>query len=112
MPRKGDLSESVKYIGKRFGCLRIIDIYQDKNYIRAFCKCDCETIKHFILNNIKRGNTVSCGHMAKRITRDRSLRHGMYNTLEYIAWKGARERCYNKNNRNYENYGGRGIEVC
>lgn len=27
-------------------------------------------------------------------------------------WAGMKARCYNKNNKNYPNYGGRGIEVC
>jgi len=29
---------------------------------------------------------------------------------EYQAWKGAKERCLNPNNRQYKSYGGRGIK--
>jgi len=31
---------------------------------------------------------------------------------EYRAWEDMRQRCYNKNNASYKNYGGRGITVC
>lgn len=30
----------------------------------------------------------------------------------YKCWKAMRQRCYNSNNPQYENYGGRGIQIC
>lgn len=33
-------------------------------------------------------------------------------TKENAAWRGMLERCYNKKNDSYPNYGGRGIQVC
>lgn len=30
----------------------------------------------------------------------------------YLAWRNARQRCYNPHNENYPRYGGRGIRVC
>ena len=30
----------------------------------------------------------------------------------YNRWRGMLNRCYNKNNDNYQYYGGRGIQVC
>jgi len=33
-------------------------------------------------------------------------------TPEYETWSGLKQRCYNKNARDYERYGGRGITVC
>ena len=39
-------------------------------------------------------------------------RHGKSHTPEHEAWSGMRQRCYNKNKKGYENYGGRGIKVC
>ena len=39
-------------------------------------------------------------------------KHGMRYTKFYEAWRGIRQRCNNKNNRNYHHYGGRGIKVC
>lgn len=39
-------------------------------------------------------------------------KHGMYGTRLYHIWNGLRERCLNPNNKDYNNYGGRGITVC
>jgi hypothetical protein len=33
-------------------------------------------------------------------------------TIEYRTWSGMKNRCYNKNESGYKNYGGRGIKVC
>jgi hypothetical protein len=40
------------------------------------------------------------------------MHHGMRYTSEYLIWKGMKSRCYNRNEQNYKNYGGRGITVC
>lgn len=33
-------------------------------------------------------------------------------TPEYKSWARMKNRCYNKGNKSYKNYGGRGIKVC
>lgn len=33
-------------------------------------------------------------------------------TPTYFAWRNMRSRCYNKNDINFWNYGGRGISIC
>lgn len=38
--------------------------------------------------------------------------HGKSYTRLYNIWQGMKQRCTNPNNRNYKQYGGRGIEVC
>lgn len=38
--------------------------------------------------------------------------HGMSSTRLYRVWGGMKDRCYNKNCKNYPHYGGRGIVVC
>lgn len=38
--------------------------------------------------------------------------HGLNNTSEYRTWCSIKQRCYNKNNIHYKNYGGRGIIMC
>lgn len=37
---------------------------------------------------------------------------GRCKTRTYISYRSMLQRCYNKKNPNYPNYGGRGIEVC
>lgn len=38
--------------------------------------------------------------------------HGLCYTPEYATWERIRIRCFDKNCRDYVNYGGRGITVC
>lgn len=38
--------------------------------------------------------------------------HGLSHTVEYATWKRVRNRCLNKNSRDYSDYGGRGIGLC
>jgi len=40
------------------------------------------------------------------------ITHGMCNTKPYNSWRAMKERCYNKHNNQYHNYGNRGITVC
>ena len=39
-------------------------------------------------------------------------RHGLYKTKLYRVWEKMKSRCNNPNNRNYPDYGGRGIFIC
>lgn len=38
--------------------------------------------------------------------------HGMRYTSFYRVWQNMKDRCSNKNNKQYKDYGGRGIYVC
>lgn len=38
--------------------------------------------------------------------------HGMAGTRIYYTWKNMKARCFNVNNSEFKNYGGRGITVC
>jgi hypothetical protein len=52
-------------------------------------------------------DTKSCGCQNPKGTI-----HGMAYTSIYRVWKSMISRCFNRNNRNWHNYGGRGITVC
>lgn len=38
--------------------------------------------------------------------------HGQHGTRTYQAWKNMRQRCSNRNRKDWVHYGGRGIVVC
>ena len=40
------------------------------------------------------------------------ITHGQTGTRLYESWTDMKKRCYNPKNKRFENYGGRGIEVC
>lgn len=49
----------------------------------------------------------------KEIWLEETKKHGYAHKLSlYYIWKSMKERCNNKNDKSYKNYGGRGIKVC
>ena len=69
--------------------------------------CDCGNEKVLCANDVKR-RTKSCGCFQSK----GNFKHGMKGTRTYASWKGIKERCLNKNCKDYKNYGGRGITIC
>lgn len=60
------------------------------------------------------GKTKSCGCIARKILIERNTTHGLsrIESQTYKVWKDMRGRCYRKNNKDYKDYGARGIIVC
>ena len=56
------------------------------------------------ISNVKRGQTKGCGCL-------NGVNHGLSCNKFYHTWNGMMYRCYNKTNKSYLNYGGRGIKV-
>ena len=48
----------------------------------------------------------------KRRGKDGRELHGLTKHPLYPTWNDMKDRCYNKNNKQYHDYGGRGIKVC
>lgn len=105
-------------IGKQYGYLIVTEFLGRKNsLIKVMAKCQCGVIKEYFLGNLKKVNhTTSCGCHKKAISGDAVRTHGFSGNKNkhplYRIWGMMIERCYNRNNKNYENYGGRGVTVC
>lgn len=76
------------------------------------CLCKCGNIVDVIGNDIVTGHTKSCGCIKSEAISKSRTTHGRTRTTEYVAWLSMKARCYNQNNQDYQNYGGRGIKVC
>lgn len=98
--------------GKRFGRLLVIKKIDDKEGDYWHCRCDCGVEKDIIGRSLRKGVTQSCGCRQHDIVRTRNTTHGETNTRLNRIWRGMKTRCYNKNRKEYERYGGRGITVC
>jgi hypothetical protein len=106
--------------GRRFSRLLVLGIAgKDENgCIRWLCQCDCGKQKTVYGLNLTRGFSKSCGCLQKERAAESStgnswsVTHGCHRTPEYVAWQGIIQRCLNPNNKSYDNYGGRGIQVC
>ena len=61
---------------------------------------------------LKNGTSTSCGCLRVELTVERSRTHGMTKSREYETWHRMKQRCLDKNNEHYKDYGARGIRVC
>lgn len=100
--------------GTRYGRLVVVRrvIPKDGGHTRVSVKCDCGIRKVVMAQNLRRGLTNSCGCLMRERARAVNQTHGLSGTTEYHSWTSAKGRCFNKSNRAYPHYGGRGIVMC
>src|SRR5690554_4682363 len=80
---------------------------------RCVGRCVCGKEKSFLLSNLRRGRTRSCGCLRAKHIRDGAKCEGDSNGSKlYYAWINMRTRCYNENFIGFEYYGGKGVRVC
>lgn len=99
--------------GASFGKLKVLGISEKrkkKNRCITYwaCLCECGTSVIVSTNDLRTGNTSSCGCGRKGI----NSTHGESKTRLYRTWRGIKNRCLNPNEMGYEYYGGRGIRLC
>ncbi len=87
------------------------DYTKNKNRTGArwICKCECGkvlSISGWDLRSPTGYKSCGCSKMEHCTT------HNMAHTPEYEVWKGITKRCYNKNCKQFKDWGGRGIKMC
>ncbi len=92
----------IEDLGMRYATEKSSRKYRYGLFECAYCKKEFEAV----FNNVKTGCTKSCGCQKGGIT------HGLCNNKFYNTWKQMVGRCNNPKNKNYKDYGGRGIIVC
>jgi len=99
--------------GVIFGQLKVISRAENAGRRpRWFCLCSCGNEKVVLGENLRMGYTKSCGCSHKEKSSKANSTHKKTGTVEYTAWINMLSRCYNRNKKDFKNYGGRGIEVC
>lgn len=96
--------------GKQFGKLtirRYVGTTAGKKNAIWEADCQCGTTINAQANNLRSGNTTSCGLCDRE---KRHYVHGGRRTTEYSAYHTAYQRCNNPKNARYYRYGARGIE--
>ena len=109
------MPKHIEMVGQRFGRLTVLE-YAGTNKHRKgmwLCECDCGNITPPVVGaNLKSGSTKSCGCLRDEVnTTDAKYNHIKYGRLYYI-WRGMKQRCYDKNTKQFCDWGGRGIVVC
>lgn len=99
--------------GRKFGKLTVIEYAGESKHQKAQweCLCECGNTKIVIAGNLKNRKTKSCGCIHKEQLSRIRKKHGETGSRLYTTWRGMKDRCSNPNNRDFKNYGGRGIEV-
>lgn len=112
------MGKFIDLTGQKFGRLVVIEcVGRDKHkHILWKCVCNCpngEKTECIVDGgHLRTGHTRSCGCLHDELVTLRNLKHGKYHCRLHIKWNGIKNRCYNPNSQNYEDYGGRGITVC
>lgn len=106
--------QAIDLLGQKFGRLTVIAREKNNKEKRAMwlCKCDCGNKKIVTGKHLRNGSVKSCGCLLRETTIERNIKHGLCYSPLYKIWRGIKERCYNKNNSSYKNYGDRGIIMC
>lgn len=98
--------------GQRFGRWLVLDrpVIKDAKWRHAtwWVRCDCGTEKIVAANALRGGKSRSC----LRCRANGKRTHGLSHTSEYGIWRAMLRRCFDKNDDQFQNYGGRGITVC
>lgn len=109
----------INMIGQKFGRLTVVDFNRLENHKTYWkCICDCGLTVISTGNNLRSGNTKSCGCLRREETRIRgkaNKTHGESHdnrTRLYSIWCGMRNRCNNPNHQAFYLYGGKGISLC
>ena len=76
------------------------------------CKCDCGNESTNQLSKLRNNHTKSCGCHRSTTMKNLFTTHGFRYHEIYPIWVQMKMRCYNPKNKDYPNYGGRGIIVC
>ncbi len=76
------------------------------------CRCICGQVKVVRQSHLIALTVMSCGCLAKQDLIKRQTTHGGYGTPEYSSWRSMKDRCLNPTDKNYKDYGGRGIVIC
>ncbi len=100
-------------LGNTFGRLTVISRASNGKHrdSRWWCRCQCGTEKVVDARHLKSERILSCGcFWMERITTHGQS--GSNRTPTYAAWVSAKSRCFNPKNKDFKNWGGRGISMC
>lgn len=109
------MGKKIDLTGQTFGWLTVLYENSDRRYkdrVYWVCRCKCGTIKAVRSGDLRSGKTISCGCYHKQDVSKRFRITGKSKSKIRGVYKEMKARCNNPNNKEYKNYGQRGIKVC
>lgn len=99
--------------GRRFGRLVAVRfITRTNKRTKWLFACDCGNTVVALADNVKRGNTTSCGCVFRSLPRQHTRIDGRSRTKEYWAYYSMLRRCSPRSTVYRSRYYDRGIRVC
>lgn len=116
------MGKKIDMLGQRIGRLTMIEERPSQRYAcgkthRCYlCRCDCGNQVVITVENLRSGNTKSCGCYRKETVASEKSIHGHSRrgrrTRTYYSWAHMIQRCTNPKVKEYRWYGARGVTVC
>ena len=108
------MSRKIDLTGRQFGRLIVLrDTGLKDKYGMSIWLCECNCGNKVKVSTKHLGkSTKSCGCLRKDTNILLNTKHGKSNTRLWKTWYEMKNRCNNKDDSNFYNYGGRGIKVC
>lgn len=105
-----------KWLDKKINSLTVKNfIHEGVNWL-WLCECDCGSVKSYSPYKVITGHTKTCGcgkiERCRQLTKNYRTKHGGRHERLYNIWHGIKLRCCTPTNKDYSNYGGRGITIC
>jgi hypothetical protein len=103
--------------GQKFGRYQVIERVQNIDSRPHYkCLCECGSLRIISGKYLRKGLSKSCGCYGAEQRKKASTKHGhasrVKHSKEYQAWSNMKNRCLDENNKQYKDYGGRGITLC
>jgi hypothetical protein len=103
------------YTGQKYGRLTVLNFsHRTKSGYYWNVRCECGKEKAVNISSLKDGSSASCGclHTEQLAARNiENKKHGYWGSRTYASWCAMKGRCYTPTDKNYPNYGARGITV-
>ncbi len=111
------MSKIKNEIGKRHGNLLVISKAKSRHGKASWnCICDCGKKIQCTGDDLRTGNTKSCGCLHTATVASLFYKHGHClnggHSSTWKSWQHAKARCSNPKDNAFRNYGGRGIRMC
>lgn len=107
------MGKLIDLTGQKFNRLTVIErAYVKKGVVYWHCICECGKEKFVNGRKLRDNITKSCGCYKSQEFKKRVSTHKLSKTKLYRTYRSIINRCYDRNNPNYHNYGGRGIVMC
>lgn len=108
------MSKFIDLTGQKFNRLTVVERAENTKDGKASWKCICECGNEITVigKDLRSGNTKSCGCYNRESASIRAKKHGYSKSRIHNIWLLMKQRCFNPQQPQFKDWGGRGITIC